>query len=71
MNFEEMMARIEAGLIIIENADGDLPMAAHAYMVAVPGADKDNYSEADITEMQEDLGWSWSDDMGWVFPCLA
>jgi len=71
MNFEEMIARLEAGLTIIENTDGDLSVLAHSYMVAVPGADKDNYSDSDIEELQDDLGWSWSDDFGWVFPCLS
>ena len=70
MNFEEMIVRLRAGLIIIENADGDLQALAHSYMIAVPGVDKANYNEADVEDLQ-DLGWSFSDDFGWVFPCLA
>lgn len=65
-----MQFRLEAGLIIIESNDGDLPVVAHAYMISVPGANQE-YPDADVEELQEVLGWSWSDDFGWVFSCLA
>ncbi len=71
MNYEQMQQRLAAGMTIIENVSGNLQIGAHAYMIFVPDADIDHYSESQITEMQETLGWSYSKDFGWVFPCTA
>ncbi len=71
MNFEYMLDRLIAGLVIIENASGDVSIIGHSYMIAAPTVDKSAYSESDIEELQDTLGWAWSDDFGWVFPTLA
>ena len=65
------MERLEEGLTIILGKSGDQEMLAHAYMVSVPGCDKGDYSDADIETLEKDLGWAWSDDFGWVFPCIS
>ena len=71
MNYEQMQERLIDGLTIIENTEGgSLSVIAHAYMIAVPGADYDSYSDGDVTTMK-DMGWAWSNDFGWTFPCLA
>jgi len=66
-----MIERLEEGLTIIEGVSGDRGVVAHAYVVSVPGCVKDDYSAADIEALEADLGWGWSDEMGWVFPCIA
>ena len=71
MNFEYMLERIIAGLIIIENKCGDVDIIGHSYMVATPSVNKSLFDEDDIAELQNNLGWAWSDDFGWVFPVLA
>lgn len=71
MNYEQMIARLEEGLTLIKDTSGDLEVMTHAYLVAVPGCNKDDYSESDIETLEQDLGWGWSDEMGWVFPCIG
>ncbi len=66
-----MIGRLESGLAIIESEQGDLDVACHAYMVFVPNATYSAYSEAQAETLIKDLGWSWSDDMGWVFPAIG
>lgn len=70
MNYENMMGRLKNGLTIIENTSGDVPVIAHSYMIATPTVDRTAYSEADEETLSDD-GWSWSDNFGFVFPCLA
>ena len=71
MNYEQMLSRLEQGLTIIEGVQGDLDVIAHAYIVAVPAATYSAYSEAQVETLIKDLGWVWSDEMGWLFSCLG
>ncbi len=70
MNFEQMQTRLKNGLTIIENTSGDVSVIAHSYMIAVPDVNRTAYSEADAEALFDD-GWTWSDNFGFVFPCLA
>ena len=71
MNYEQMIQRLLDGLAIIRNyAGGAIEIAAHSYTILVPGTDYDAFDEDDVEDIK-DLGWSWSDDLGWVFPVLG
>ena len=70
MNFEQMIQRLIDGLNIIRNRTGGaIEIAAHSYTIMVPGVDYEDFKddEKDLS----DLGWRWSDDMGWVLPVIG
>lgn len=71
MDYEQMISRLEDGLTIIESVHGDLDVACHAYIVAVPNCTYSSFSDNQIDELTNTLGWSWDKNLGWVFSCLG
>lgn len=71
MNFEDMLGRLIAGLIVIEgHVAASVEPAAHSYSIMFPQAVRDDFSDSEIEQLQDD-GWSWSDDYGWVLPVIG
>jgi len=66
-----MSQRLEDGLTIIESVSGDLDVASHSYMIAVPGCDYSAYSASQVETLIKTHGWSWSDTYGWVFTSIG
>jgi len=71
MNYTQTLSRLEAGLAIIESVHGDLDVGCHTYTVFVPDCTKTAFSGSQLDELTDTLGWTWSDDFGWVFPCTG
>ncbi len=71
MNYEQMNSRLAAGLAIIESVQGDIDVGCHTYMVIVPNCTYSLFSGDQLAELTNDLGWSWSKDLGWVFPTIG
>ena len=70
MSYENMLGRAVDGLTIIENVSGDVEVISHSYMIAVPEADIEDYSNTQAENLQDD-GWVYHEDFGWVLAVLA
>jgi hypothetical protein len=66
-----MIERLIEGLTIIRTVSGNQEVGSHAYVVFVPDCNKADYDADQLELLEKELGWGWSDEMGWVFACIS
>lgn len=73
MNYEDMIARMLAGLTVIRDVMPTAKAGAHSYVVLVPfagGKTADDFSNSQATVLA-DNGWTFDSQMGLVFPVIG